>query len=248
MGSTVEKIMLPSRFIVEGIRGLLILPEKGRDSGKSLILFHGAQESPETILENSNILPLSEELGLAVLLPCLDNSYCLDLGPGQNYRSAMLEELFPHVRERFPVFAVRERCAVGGISMGGYAALSLAFTCPEAFGRAFALSGAVDLKRSMQISRICQIPPTPGLREAMARPEAPLLPAAQRLADSGLPIPELYLAWGETDWFSKANADFSEKAASLGFSVNTQVKPGLHDWDYWKISLPDALRWAAGAP
>ena len=247
MGPIVLKTELTSRFIDGSVRSLIILPGTGSDSGRSLILFHGAQESPEMILENSTISALSQELRLAVLLPDLGNSYALDLGPGRDYRSALLQELFPYVRERFPVFRGLNHSAVGGISMGGYAALSLALSHPDAFGRVFGLSGAVDLKRSAQLSRICQIPPTPGLREATARPDAPLLPAAEQLAHSGSPMPEVYLAWGDTDWFADANAGFSEAIASLGFSVKEQITPGLHDWDYWKEALPDAVRWSAGA-
>jgi len=245
MGPNTERIDFPSRFLSGPAGCIIIHPSTDRAPQRGLILLHGAQESPETILENSAIPALSGELGLAVLLPDLDNSFCLDWGDGQDYRSFLLLELLPGVRRRFPVFAGRERCAIGGISMGGLAAVSLALSHPDAFSRVFSLSGALDPKKAGQICRILQAPAPCGLSGLSSRPEIQLCSLMER-CDSHL-RPEMYLAWGADDWFARANTVFAGQAAALGFSVRTEIRPGLHDWDYWRESLPGAVRWAAGS-
>ena len=61
MGSTVTRLELPSRFLDGTAMCFLILPDPDRAPEKGLILLHGAQEGPETILENSTISQLSGE-------------------------------------------------------------------------------------------------------------------------------------------------------------------------------------------
>ncbi len=245
MKQSVLTLDLPSRFLGRSASCLVLLPRGEREPEKSLILLHGAEEGPEMMLENGAVAALAEELGLAVLFPDIDNSFGLDWGETQDYRSFLLEELLPHARNRFPVFAGRERCAIGGISMGGFAALSLALSHPEDWRRVFSISGALDPKKTVQFCRIIQASAPPGFAEIVRKPEAQLFSLMESLAESVLPRPALFLAWSEEDWFARVNEDFAAKAAGAGFSVQTEQRPGFHDWDYWRESPPAAVRWAA---
>ena len=134
---------------------------------------------------------------------------------------------------------------MGGISMGGFGAISIALSEPDHFTAAFSLSGALDLTRAAQLFRICQLVPPGDLLQVAARPEAQLVPRLEELAGKSAKQPALYLAWGDGDWFRRANRSFSEQAGQLGFSIRGEESPGLHDWAFWKQQLPLALRWAA---
>lgn len=244
MGQISLRLELPSRFLERRPEAVLLLPERAGEAKKALILLHGATEGPEAILDNCPVERLTEELGLAVLLPALDNSFGLDWGEGLDYRSWLLLELLPKVRELCPAFGVRERCALGGISMGGFAALSIALSHPGDFGGVFSVSGALNPKRSSQFCRIGQITVPPGFSAFPSRPEAQL-PAILEAVPQSDRMP-LFLAWGEEDWFSRDNESFAEKAAAMGYPIRTEHGPGLHDWSYWRQTLPRALRWASG--
>lgn len=236
-----EIIQLASAYQQGELRAVLLLPTS-QEPCRLLTLLHGAQETPETILKNSDLVSLAERLRLAVLLPALGNSFCLDWGPGQNARSALLRDLLPAAQERSGVSAAREANVIGGISMGGFGAVSLALCERERFCAAFSLSGALDLKKAAQLFRICQLSPPGDLCAAAARPEAHWDALLTRDAVK----PALYLTWGDQDWFREANRSFARQAAEQGSSLQTAEKPGLHNWTYWKTSLPPALEWAAG--
>lgn len=230
---------LSSRYIARVGSSCLLLPAKAKGA---VIILHGVQESPEILLRNCPIEELAEELQLAILLPELGNSFGLDWGEGQDYRSFLMQELLPWAQAQCPVFALRERCVIGGISMGGFAALSIALSFPETFGGAFSLSGALDSKQSVQFCRICGIPVPDGLSGLAARPEARL---SALLETAAYAKPTLYLAWGDNDWFIKANTAFAARAEALDYLPTAVCGQGKHNWDFWRKSLPEAFRWAA---
>lgn len=235
---------LSSRMLGRPLSYILLLPGEGHTARRLLTLLHGAEEGPEILLENSGLADTLPP-DLAVLLPAMGNSFYLDWGSGRNARSALLRELLPAVRQRFSLSDAREDNVLGGISMGGFGAVSLALCEPGCFSAAFSLSGALDLMRAAQLFRICQLPAPGDLRQAAARPEAQLVPRLEEFAGKGTKRPALYLAWGDRDWFREENRRFSGQAERLGFPIRAEESPGLHDWTFWKRQLPPALRWAS---
>jgi len=232
-----------SAFLGSALPYTLLLPDNGIPR-RLLVLLHGAEETPEILLENGGLKDNTPP-DLAILLPSMGNCFYLDWGEGRMFRSALLQELLPAVRARFSLSDAREDNVLGGISMGGFGALSIALCEPEHFSAAFSLSGALDLKRAAQLFRICQLPPPGDLMQAAYLPEANLTERLEVLAETGTDKPALYLAWGDRDWFRDANRSFAEQAGQPGFSIPAGESPGLHDWVYWKQQLPPALSWAA---
>lgn len=230
-----ERIQLKSEYLSGGARALLLLPDAGRPR-RLLTLLHGAGEGPEKQTESFGFSPWVDG-GLAVLLPELDNSFCLDWSEGYDTRSAVLRELLPAVQARLALPA-RPDNVVGGISMGGFAALSLALCEPERFRAAFSLSGALNLRLSAQILRICGLDAPGGLADLAWSWDTLLTECADR--------PALYLRWGERDLFREDNRAFTQKARALDYAVEAAETPGLHNWDYWSQTLGPALDWAAG--
>lgn len=237
----IHSLHWPSERLSGDVSCTLLLPEKG--TGRLLTLLHGAGEGPEDMLRNCDLSALAEALGLAVLLPELGNTFYLDWGEGRCARSCLTEELLPAVRADFGLSARREDNVVGGISMGGFGALSLALDGAGRFAGAFSLSGALDLSRAAQLCRICALPPPGDLRAAAQRPEARLDERLSDLAARGGSCP-LYLAWGDRDWFLAANRAFADHARSLSLPLTAQERPGQHDWTFWKQALPKALTWS----
>ena len=228
-----------SQFVCGGVQAELLLPSGENRPKRLLTLLHGAAETPETILNNFDLLKASERLHLAILLPALGNSFYLDWGEGKNARSSLLLEMLPAARTYSGISANRRYNAVGGISMGGFGALSLALSEPARFSAAFSLSGALDLQKAAQLFRICELPPPGDLCTAALRPETKW----DALLSQKTAKPNLYLAWGDRDWFREANRSFIRQAAECGMAVKASETPGLHDWAYWQSSLGPALEW-----
>src|SRR4051794_30919487 len=90
----------------------------------------------------------------AIVSVFIDDSYGIDSPPSDDgyvhgdYERFLLDEVLPAVDREFPAAANAAGHYVGGISMGGYAALRLAFRHPELFADVGVLSPAVFSGRS----------------------------------------------------------------------------------------------------
>ena len=213
---------------------------------KCLWFFHGVGDSAETVLLQTEIAAMADEHNLMIVLPSAENSFCLDLGAGMRFRSYLLDELIPYVQSILPVPAGRENRLIGGISMGGYGACSLALERPELFSKVFALSGALDLKIGARFARACDIPLPPPLSGGADLPKGwDLETLLERARGEGARLPEFYLACSEADYFWKANQRFAECAEAIGFpAVKLHSGPGSHDWAFWRANLAQAVEWA----
>lgn len=78
-------------------------------------------------------------------------------GPPE-WETHFFSQLVPWVEERFPVRTDRNGRVVGGVSMGGFGAMSYAARHPDLFAGAVSLSGAVDL---VQLGRFALVDPPP---------------------------------------------------------------------------------------
>lgn len=213
---------------------------------KTLWFFHGVGDDAEAVLLQTQIAALCDALDLIVILPDTDNSFCLDTAEEQLARRYLTEELAPYLRAVLGLSAAREQNLIGGISMGGYGACSLALEHPERFSRVACLSGALDLKAAVRYARACGIPLAASLTAEPEREERDLISMLDRAAAEKQPLPEFFLICSELDMVYRSNARFAARAAELGLSARLKTAPGLHDWSFWREHLPEALEWAAG--
>lgn len=214
---------------------------------KCLWFFHGVGDSAETVLLQTEIAAMADEHNLMIVLPSVENSFCLDLGAGMRFRTCLLDELIPYAESILPVPAGRENRLIGGISMGGYGACSLALERPEQFSKVFCLSGALELKAGARFARACGLPLPPPLSGDGEFPEDwELESLLERAKQGGAPLPEFYLVCSELDSVWKSNKRFAERAKNLGVPVLLHGGPGLHDWAFWREHLAPAVEWAAG--
>lgn len=209
---------------------------------KSLWFFHGVGDNAETVLLRTDLAGLCDEHDLIVLLPSVENSFCLDVSESLRWREALAEELIPYADAVFGLSQRREDRLIGGISMGGYGACQLGLTLPGRFGKIFCLSGALDLRTAVRFSRACGISlPEPLTEKGVeARADWDLPALLERTADR----PEIYLVCSEMDSVYRSNVRFARRAEELGYAVERRTAPGLHDWAFWAANLPAAVAWA----
>ncbi len=126
----------------------------------TLFFLHG-RAGNETFLEQLNIDAVLSELiasegisPIRIICPCLDNSRGInsadeyqvvkgkyaDVHKGR-YEDYLIDELIPHVNNDFPI----EKHFIGGVSAGGYTALSLGLRHTDIFSKIGGHMPAVDL-------------------------------------------------------------------------------------------------------
>jgi enterochelin esterase family protein len=180
---------------------------------------------------------------LHIVLPGVGNSWYVD-GPKPHgpMATALLNGLMPAVEQALaPEAAWR---AVIGLSMGGFGALHLGLRQPERWHFVGALSPAIFIPGSdfpgfqLQLFSGAFGDPFDRARFEDADPFTHV-PALAKAVER----PELYLSCGIDDFFGLATGTraFGGALAEAAVPATVLIKPGRHDWPFWRAELPAAL-------
>ena len=148
--------------------------------------------------------------------------------PGGDYRSGIdyaafvLHDLLPGVEGQFHVSTVRAGRAIGGISLGGYWALALAFKHPQLFAAAGGHSPVVDRGQSDD-------------------------PLALARTAKGLDQLRVTLDAGDADALRTNTARLAQVLGARGLVVAFALHPGRHDRVYWRSQTGAYLRFYINA-
>jgi enterochelin esterase-like enzyme len=140
-----------------------------------------------------------------------------DYHPSLDYAAFVINDLLPGVEGQFHVSAVRADRAIGGISLGGYWALRVAFKHPELFAAVGGHSPVVNVGQH----------------------DDPLGLAATA---NGLEQLQVRLDVGDADALRAGTARFAQVLEARGLAVAFAVHPGRHDRVYWRSQTGAYLR------
>jgi S-formylglutathione hydrolase FrmB len=167
-------------------------------------------------------------------------------GPG-DYATAIGVDLVNDIDKKFRTRNDPRNRAIGGLSMGGFGALRLAFQQPFRFGAVAAFSPALwvqltpDTQLGDRAERIFDgsfgQPFDP--KRFLAESPFSMIDALTAAKDP----PPVFLTVGDQDRY-KLYLDTFEMFRRLrekGLSVEMRMTGGDHDWDTWAAALPEAL-------
>jgi enterochelin esterase-like enzyme len=140
---------------------------------------------------------------------------------GMDYGAFVVDDLLPAIEQQYNVRATRGGRAIGGLSMGGYWALKLAFQHPGMF---VAVGG--------------HSPVVSALRQA----EDPL--ALARIAGA-LNRLQIILDVGMSDDLRFGTAQLADILVARSVPVNFAINPGGHNRPYWRTHTEEYLRFYA---
>lgn len=179
-----------------------------------------------------------------------------------HYDDWVTQDVIAWVDATYRTRADRAHRGVAGLSMGGFAAISLALQEPTVFGAAASHSGLVSMlyagphpfaapARYTNAMDSLQAP-TPSFRGRLLTVLGPALsqwrahdPAtlAQTLKSRGGPMPALYLDCGREDSLLDENRAFDWELTRLGIPHTYSEWPGAHSWRYWHDHSGQSLAW-----
>ena len=188
---------------------------------------------------------------LVMVVPGYDNSFGVNTTPAQApdsaggsigpYEDYLIGEMMPFVEGRLGMAPAPADRRVGGVSMGGFAALHLALRHPGLFGRVGAHSAALwDYSEADQFrGQRDWLYPTPALRAE----RDPLL-LAERVDMKGM---RFYIDVGNRDGLRRQDEAMHAALTRHGGASELHVGDGGHDAAYWGSQLQN---WLAlyGAP
>jgi len=221
---------------------------------QTLYLLHGLFGNYTDWFAGTRVQMLANAYNLCVVTPDGDNKfYCDSERLGEKYASFVGKELVEFTRRTFPLSARREDTFLGGLSMGGYGALTNGLRYPDTFGYIAAFSSALVKDRIMKpvgnaeydyqsAQTYRTIFGLDDLKDFEGS-ENDYDELARRLSQSSREKPKIYMACGEQDELFSANAAYQELLKSLGYQVTWESWKGEHDWIFWDEAIARTMRW-----
>lgn len=192
---------------------------------------YGLPESAEDLIWNGEIQPM------IIVMPQGDQSYFVNhVGTdGARWGDYIAFDLVAHIDATYRTIPQPRSRAIGGLSMGGFGALQLAFTHPEIFGVVGAHSPA--LHTIAQISDL--------IDTADGDAEFDPLELAKTLDPAY--APKVWVDAGSEDEWAERDLLLGQILDGRNIPHQVQLSPGRHTAEYWTGRAKDYVRFYARA-
>jgi S-formylglutathione hydrolase FrmB len=173
-----------------------------------------------------------------LMIVCPDggyNSWYLDspVDPRVKFETYVAREIPAWIDARYRTIPDRKGRAITGLSMGGHGGLFLGFRNSKTFGACGSMSGGVDLqpfKKNWQLSE--KIGDTARYADNWKNF------SVITLVEAGNPDSlSIIIDCGTEDFFYPVNKALHEKMIRLGIPHDFIIRPGKHNWDYWRNAI-----------
>ncbi len=255
------KITFSSEALQKDMRVNVYLPKEYNEKKKYPVLYliHGytgtedtwfpglqAETKADELIEKKEIEPL------IIVAPQIDNSYGINSKkvpvergiPTSYFNTGMYEdylykELIPYIDANYSTISSKEGRYIGGLSMGGWVALHMAFAHTDMFSKVGGHSPAIFLD-GYSGSAMAFVYPT----EEIRNDRDPLRVAENK----DLTSLKVYLDCGDNDSYQfydgceQLNKILKSKGVDSQYHLNT----GAHDGVYWGANVENYLKFYAG--
>lgn len=260
-----ECVSLPSKILARAVPYCVLLPPS-YDSEKTrryptLYLLHGLGDNDQFLIHSGGmnlIEDLWEQHAISeflIVTPAAGASFYINSHDGKRrYEDFFLQEFMPGVEKRYRAQAGRGSRGIGGISMGGYGALHIAFRHPLLFAAVGAHSAALveqwpnisalDSRQKAQLRVLGDAFGTPF--DASFWNQNNPVTIARTANFAGLKI---YFDCGSEDdyGFDAGAAALDKVLTARHIPHEFHLYPGGHDWTYFAEHLPALLEFESRA-
>jgi len=250
-----ERVEFDSALLGKKMAAYVYLPPGYRPDGSYPVVYmlHGFSNNEIEWFEYHHMDARADELIAAgkiapcvIVAPMMDNGWGLDSGKPSMagptpkralfygpYETYFLKEVMKFAESRYAVSKEKSRRSIGGVSMGGYAALHIGLRHPELFGRIGAHSPAIA---GTYVPDFFLYGPK--------RPRAgndPLELAKTAKLDGT----EIFIDCGTEDGLFAGAKAVADALAARGQAVTFLSGPGAHEGAYWDRNVARYLEFYA---
>ncbi len=233
-----ETIAVKSASMNKDVPVTVILPNSYHSMSELPVVYllHGYGDDNTAWDVKGNTGVLADQYNVILVMPDGGkNSWYWDspIDPTYNYETFVSIELISYIDSHYKTKADRTARAITGLSMGGHGAMYLAIRHQELFGAAGSTSGGVDIRpfpKNWGMSlRLGTIEEKPENWENYT-----VTNMVHMLKPNAL---KLIIDCGSEDFFFKVNCEFHDKLMEAKIPHEFYVRPGVHNWDYWRNSI-----------
>ncbi len=189
----------------------------------------GAHRTAQQLIETGRIPPL------LIAMPS-DGLWAEGSGyvrhSGRDYEAWIVRDVVGCVMECMPRVSRQSRIFIGGLSMGGYAALRLGAKYPQVFDGISAHSAFITMEAQRRLVTR-ELPFQPDDRD-----DGSVMYWMLRHRQH---LPSIRLDCGVEDRYIEQNRTLHQALHGAGIRHDYEEYPGGHTWDYWAERLPATL-------
>lgn len=232
----VDTVAVRSNSMNKDVEVVIVSPSGAKQNTPVIYLLHGYSGNARSWIELKPNLPeIADQTGIIFVCPDGKNSWYWDSpkNPSYKYETFVAKELVSYIDANYPVKKDRNGRAITGLSMGGHGALWLSLRNKDVFAAAGSTSGGVDIRpfpNNWEMSK--QLGESSSNREVWE--QHTVINQLDRLKNGDLAI---IIDCGYGDFFYEVNQDLHKKLLKYQIDHEFQVRPGVHNGDYWRNSI-----------
>ena len=229
------------------------MPVPEKKPFKTLYLLHGILGNYTDWVNGTRLQALANNKNLCVVMPSGDNKfYANSSQTGDRYGDFIANDLIEFIEDTFNVSKDPADRFIGGLSMGGFGAITNALRNPDKYSHVVMLSAALiknniinsvnepgrDFLTKKQYEVIFDLEDAKDFENSVNNYEK----LAKDLAGSSKK-PKIYMACGTEDGLMAPNREYLALLKENGFDVTWEEGPGGHDWTFWDTYIEKAMEW-----
>ncbi|WP_292603347.1 alpha/beta hydrolase [Methanobrevibacter sp. UBA212] len=213
---------------------------------RTLYLLHGLYGSDDIFLANTSIQKFAEDNGIAIVIPCGENSFYIDNPKAHAYYGEYVgQELLDITRNIFPLSHRREDTFIAGFSMGGYGAVRNGLKYHENFSKIGMISAALITDDIVNYTDDDNVLRSRDFYESIFGDLDELKGSdmdPKALIERCPNVPDIYMACGEDDFLFEKNSDFHEFLKDMDIDVDFVKASGEHTWEFSEKYIKEFIK------
>lgn len=238
---TVDTVSIYSNSMKKEIKAVVIKPGNYKKKAKRfpvVYLLHGYDGwYSNWIIREPQLMNYADVYQTIIVCPDgAKSSWYFDspLDTAYRYETYIANEVVGFIDKNYRSIADKKHRAITGLSMGGHGALFLALRHPDIFGAAGSMSGGLDMK---EVGYRFDVPLRIG--DTLTHPQNWTDYSITGIIAKYTTTPvAIIFDCGTGDIFIESNRRLHQKMLALKIPHEYAEKPGIHDWNYWRSSLP----------
>ena len=212
---------------------------------KTLYLLHGLYGSDDIFLANTSIQKFAEDHGIAIVIPCGENSFYVDNPKAHAYYGEYVgQELLDITRNIFPLSDKREDTYIAGFSMGGYGAIRNGLKYSQNFSKIGMISPALITEDIVDYTDDNNVLRSRDFYESIFGDLDKIEGSdmdPKYLIENCNDIPDIYMACGIDDFLFEKAAGFYMYLNSKGIDSRFVGDEGEHTWEFCDKYIKDFI-------
>ena len=224
---------------------------------KTLYLLHGVFGNYTDWVNGTRIQAIANDHNLCVVMPCGDNKfYSNSTQSGDMYADFITHDLIEYIEETFNVSRSAEDRYIGGLSMGGFGAITNALRNPQLYSHVIMLSAALikdqivnsvnepgrDIFTRKQYDVMFDLDDAADFEGSVCDYDK-LAKDVASLSEGRKPGLKIYSACGTEDMLYARNVTYRDLLKAQGYDVTWVEGPGNHNWQFWDTYIEKAIEW-----